>query len=224
MTKIMLPVIHYLDDDQAYRNAKLAFDTGADGVLLIEMNGNNERLGHVGNRIKTAFPDKMIGINHLSRDAEEGMRKNIAYDLDMTWTDRQLTHSSLAEENWKMARKLRLLNSKHPSHKLFVGVAFKYQASEPDPVTAALKAQELGFIPTTSGTATGISADVEKVKTIKEALNGGDLAIASGITPENVHDYLPYVTHYLVAVGISKDFHNFDRAKLIRLRDSLDGI
>jgi predicted TIM-barrel enzyme len=39
------------------------------------------------------------------------------------------------------------------------------------------------------------------------------LAIASGITPENIEKYLPYVDYFLVATGISKTFDEFDPEK-----------
>ena len=39
---------------------------------------------------------------------------------------------------------------------------------------------------TTSGSGTGIAADVAKIHTMKKAIGSHPLAIASGITPENM--------------------------------------
>lgn len=48
---------------------------------------------------------------------------------------------------------------------------------------------------------------------------GTPIAIASGITPENVVEYLPFVDAYLVSTGISADFYNFDFKKTQELSD-----
>lgn len=54
----------------------------------------------------------------------------------------------------------------------------------------------------TSGVKTGSAPDLEKIKSIRQGC-GRDrvLAIASGITPENVIDFLPYANCLLVATG-----------------------
>lgn len=49
---------------------------------------------------------------------------------------------------------------------------------------------------------------------MKEALGDLPLAIASGITPDNIKRYLPYADCYLVATGISKSFTELDEARL----------
>jgi predicted TIM-barrel enzyme len=70
---------------------------------------------------------------------------------------------------------------------------------------------------TTSGPGTGQAAHVEKIRTMKAALGDFPLAIASGITPENVKDYLPFSDCYLVATGISDSFEelNPDRVRAL---------
>ena len=40
------------------------------------------------------------------------------------------------------------------------------------------------------------------------------LAIASGITPENVEVYLPFADSFLVATGISRSFTELDPSKV----------
>ena len=44
---------------------------------------------------------------------------------------------------------------------------------------------------TTSGAATGEAAPIEKIETFRQGIGTGTLAVASGITPENVYDYAP---------------------------------
>jgi predicted TIM-barrel enzyme len=64
---------------------------------------------------------------------------------------------------------------------------------------------------TTSGSGTGMAAEPEKIKTMSTVAKkyNKKLGIASGITPNNIKDY-ESVTYFLVATGISKDFHTFN--------------
>ncbi len=67
---------------------------------------------------------------------------------------------------------------------------------------------------TTSGPGTGESVDIDKIARMKKALGDTPLAIASGITPENVPDYLPHADSFLVATGISSSFEELDPARV----------
>ena len=58
--------------------------------------------------------------------------------------------------------------------------------------------------------ATGVSADLTKVKSMKESIADYPLALASGLTPNNIKDYLPYISYGLVSTGISSSFHELD--------------
>ena len=61
---------------------------------------------------------------------------------------------------------------------------------------------------------------------MKDGLGQCPLAIASGITPDNVTDYLPYSYAYLVATGIGKSFDELDpilTQKLIGTVRTYDG-
>lgn len=59
-----------------------------------------------------------------------------------------------------------------------------------------------------------IAALVEKVRTMRESIGDTALALASGVTAENVHDYLPYVDAFLVGTGIESSFGIIDAARL----------
>jgi predicted TIM-barrel enzyme len=103
----------------------------------------------------------------------------------------------------------------------FGGVAFKYQRHVEAVGHAARIASRYMDVVTTSGPGTGRAAEVEKIFTMKEALGDFTLAIASGITPENVTAYLPYADCFLVATGISHDFNNLDPARTKTLVDTV---
>lgn len=213
MTPRIIPVIHYSNEEQAMRNAQRAFEAGCDGVFLIHMNAHDHLLGPVARRIKETWSDRLVGTNLLGMTAGEALAMNLANGLDMTWTDDQLTHSAL--EPWGEAAEVRATATLHPEHLVFVGVAFKHQRHEPHPKGAAVRALEHGFIPTTSGAATGVAADDVRIAELAVALpRPARLAIASGVTPENASLFAPHLGYVLVATGVSSSFHEFDPALL----------
>jgi predicted TIM-barrel enzyme len=99
----------------------------------------------------------------------------------------------------------------------FGGVAFKYQRQVEDLRRAVMTARDFMSVVTTSGPGTGRSANVDKIRIMKEALGDFPLAIASGITPDNIAEYLPYSDCYLVATGISDSFEDLNPALTRRL-------
>ena len=139
---------------------------------------------------------------------------------DSTWSDRCGITSNGAEP---LVRDLLPLLAANPAHGFFGSVAFKYQAPEANPPRAALLARQAGFIPTTSGEATGEPPTVEKIAGMAAALGTKALAVASGITPDNAAAFVPYVRYFLVSTGISKGFYEFDAAKVIRLNRIVTG-
>ncbi|MCD4652389.1 hypothetical protein K8T06_00460 [bacterium] len=56
---------------------------------------------------------------------------------------------------------------------------------------------------------------------MKQAIEDFPFAIASGITTENVSDYLPFADCFLVVTGINRDFHNLDPDQVRELVDKV---
>lgn len=218
-TVSILPVIHFSDREQALRNAAIAAETGCDGVFLIQMQGANSALPRTGAEIKVRFPSLLVGANHLGEHVLAAVAANVAEGLDMTWTDEQLSHSDQSLETSMAPARERAPSD----HILFCGVAFKHQKHEPLPCDAALRALRHGFIPTTSGSATGVAADMAELAHLRGGIGDAPLAVASGVTPSNFENHAPFVTHVLVATGVSSSFHEFDKdllADLVRRRDA----
>ena len=208
--KHVLPVIHYLDDGLALENAAIAFEAGASGVFVISMEGEDEPVVPAARLIKDRWPDKLVGVNLLTMSSTEALECSLAAKLDATWTDRPGVSSGyIGSEAFRVAERLKAF----PAHRFFGSVAFKYQAFEPQPDVAARRAVALGMIATTSGVATGIAPDLDKLTAMKQALGENSLAVASGITPENVESFLASVSWFLVATGISTDEHHLDAAR-----------
>lgn len=215
---LVFPVIHIRSDSgtltHALKNADMAFEAGADGVFLISMDGHDELLCDLGREIKKRHEHKLVGLNFLTLSAEQAIARSAGAGMDMTWSDNSQTHSSQPLDR---AATIAAVLSQFKGHQFFGGVAFKYQRHEPLPDLAAIRAAGFGFVPTTSGASTGTAADPEKIMRMSKALRGGDLAIASGITPDNVLTFAPYLSHILVATGVSKNEHDFDFELLCQL-------
>lgn len=205
------PVIHYLDDETTIAQSVIAKSLGADGVFLISHIGSNERLPALAKRIKNTYPDFKVGINLLGESIIEAAYQAENYGLDMVWGDYcGVSSEGLTEEGEKLKQW-----QEETEIAVFASVAFKYQKAESSPEKAALEAQKAGFIPTTSGSGTGYAPTTEKIKVMSKATNGL-LAVASGMSCDNVSIFKDYLSDILVATGVSKDENHFDIDKLAR--------
>lgn len=217
--KRVFPVVHYRDWEQAYSQAMLAAKCGASGVFLINHESfsdkdNNEKLFEVAASLKQSNREFKVGVNLLGEPFFAACVKAIESKVvDMLWTDTPEINSNKIGKNAILVKEF--LESKRSCMEIFASVAFKYQAIEHDPSRAAQNVQKLGFIPTTSGSGTGCAPSTEKISTIrKDLLVNTRLAIASGITPNNISGFLANASDFLVATGISRDEYFFDEEKI----------
>lgn len=205
------PVIHYRSLLACMHNVELVAKANCSGVMLIQMDGNDEILDEAVGPIKANFPQLKVGVNRLGTGHLEGLLHNLELGCDATWVDNGHVTS---EGPLSLAEVTRDILKKHPGHRFYAGVAFKYQMHEKDPPAAALNALGLGFIPTTSGSGTGSAPSLQKITAMAAVLPHHTLAVASGIDPENIAEYLPFLGHILVSTGISKSFSEFDERLL----------
>ncbi|MGY3581793.1 hypothetical protein ACVIGB_000136 [Bradyrhizobium sp. USDA 4341] len=213
------PVIHILSPALALAAAEVAAECACAGVFLISMDGYDQRLDPIADELRKQLPALAIGVNYLTLTADRALCRSLDHGYQATWTDDAGLHSSGAEP---LARQCRLQLKDHPGHLFFGAVGFKGQRHEPDPAAAARQALEHGMIPTTSGLATGVAPAAEKLISIRSAIGPeAPLAVASGITPENVRELGRPVSHILVSTGIAADFHTFAKEKLVSLMANL---
>lgn len=213
MTKSMkvLPVIHILHEQQACEQAELLVNSGCDGFWLINHDGNDALTLSLAVALSERYLKHIIGVNLLSHSAESALNMTIKHSLKYLWLDSAGVHSTMADK--ALLNQQQQLSQQH-NIQIFAGAAFKYQRPEPNPEQAAELAQSYGLTVTTSGTGTGLAADLNKIKSMSKVVNG-QLAIASGLTLDNLPDYHPYIEYALVATGLSLDEHYFDPEKLI---------
>jgi hypothetical protein len=210
----ILPVIHHENDKLTLAEAKLAFACGADGVFLISHDGRDAKLVPLAKKLAEKHGAERIGLNFLSSSFGPAYELAMLLKIGMIWVDNANLDSSHVSS---IAKAISENNKSRPGAPIiYAGVSFKYQAHEPDPAGAAAAAARLGFIPTTSGSATGHAPDVEKIAAMRQAA-GDRLAIASGITPENISQFLPMATDILVATGVSDPDGRFNESRLREL-------
>jgi hypothetical protein len=203
----ILAVIHSRPKD-ALENAVTAMNCGCDGVFFISHGDMTPaELLYLSDSGVFSRPQ---GVNLLGFPVIDAM--NMAGSrASMVWSD--YTPSGREREVLEAERHDMSFNGL-----FFGGVAFKYQ---PQPLDLRQAAEEVrGFVDvlTTSGDGTGYAPEVEKLAVLAEGF-GNKIAVASGVTPENVVPMLPYLSHILVSTGISKDFYTIDPDKCKRLVD-----
>lgn len=212
---VVLPVIHVVNEGQVIENISIADGEGSDGVFLINHQITSDRLFKICESVLN-IPNFWVGINCLGlRPAEvfnEVLRRGLV-GLSGIWVDNTMVNE-YSEDQAEAEQINKLRQYKGWKGLYFGGVAFKYQRTVYELEKATKIAAGYMDIVTTSGPATGEAAEIEKIRRMKLVIGNKPLAIASGITPENVHNYLPISDCFLVATGVSKDFTTLDSRRL----------
>jgi hypothetical protein len=216
---VVLPVIHVETEPQALRNAKIAYDAGADGVFLINHSISWRELLVIHGKVADRFPGWWIGVNCLDLTPLQVFGQ-VSRRVSGIWVDNAMIKED-REDQPDAEAVLESQRQNNWSGLYFGGVAFKYQRQVDDLVSAATIAKRYMDVVTTSGLGTGQAAKMQKILTLKEILGEYPLAIASGITPGNIRDYLPFSDCYLVATGISTTFVDFDPGLVRCLIDTI---
>ncbi len=218
---VVLPVVHVASQDQALRNTGVAHKAGANGVFLINHGMGWRELLQIHEQVAAAFSDFWMGVNCLDLEPRETIRR-VTPRVNGIWVDNahimESTNGQPGAEAVLDERKRRGWAGLY-----FGGVAFKYQRHVEDLARAAWLAARFMDVVTTSGPGTGQAAEVDKIAEMKQALGDHPLAIASGITPENVADFLPHADCFLVATGISRTFHDLEPSRVGELMHAVRG-
>ena len=222
---VVLPVVHVATADQAMRNAGVAHEAGAQGVFLINhdsMTMGWRELLKVHEQVTASFPGWWVGVNCLDLGPREVIA-HVTSAVSGVWVDDAL----IIEDRQQQPGAEEVLAERQRrawSGLYFGGVAFKYQRQVEDYARAAQLATRYMDVVTTSGPATGQAAEVDKIALMKRALGDHPLAIASGITPENVADFMPHADCFLVATGISRSFEELEPSRVKALMDAVNSI
>lgn len=205
----LIPVIHVLDDIQVMTNVKTCSSNGIKKVFLINHGHMKyDELIKLSRRVNVNFPDMWIGLNMLDLTAREAVSLSL-YHVNGLWCDATITPTDRA-----YFRKFHGM--------FFGGLAFKYQTQPTDLKEACDNAKQSTDVATTSGPATGKQPNINKIITMREMLGTHPLAIASGVSVDNVLDYAGIVDYLLVASSITDNAEMIIEDKLIALKNKLE--
>jgi len=213
-----LAVVHVEGGAQALRNARIAEQEGADGIFLINHSISYVSLVECYREIREQLPGFWIGLNCL--DLGMSAVSYIPKDTAGVWID----NAGVSEGRNPVVGAQEFARLRRDSEWFgvyFGGVAFKYQGHIKNVARVAKLAVPFVDVITTSGPGTGMAADLTKICKMKMAIGNHPLAIASGITPENVEKYMPYVDCFLVATGISDSHTELNPFKVRKLAKAL---
>jgi len=223
---VVIPVIHVLDEEQTARNIQVAMTAGVPGVFLINHDFSVEEFLPIVRATRERFEQLWIGLNFLAVTGEHafpilGDLAKQGSRIDAYWADDACIdeHAALADQTH--AQRIQQARQDSQWQGLYLGgTCFKKQREvKPEHyATSAHLASHFMDGVCTSGVATGMEADANKIQVFRDAIGDHVLALASGITPENAHVYAD-VDCFMVATGINidDDFYNIDRYKLKRL-------
>ena len=225
---VLLPVVHPISREAALEAIRVAHTCGVKGVFLIDQGMSEREVLQLAREVRDQYPSLWIGLNLLSRTATKTLTTtyNRGWRVDGIWSD------------WAGIEENRVVGSSHPVAEAFLnarrvarwdglyfgGVAFKYQreVAPSDLGVAAEMSVPYMDVFCTSGPGTGHPADIEKVRALRAGLGDHAMALASGVTPENVRSYMPYVQAFLVGTGIEQQLGVFDPAKIEALLRAME--
>lgn len=215
----VLPVIHVLDTSRTCANIDILADAGAPGCFLINHDFDVPTFLPILRAVRAAYPDLWLGVNFLAVTGRDAFPQLAALQaegcrIDAYWAD----DARIDERQTAQPEAAAIAQARTGWTGLYTGgTAFKKQRPVPTDAygNAARIACDWMDMVCTSGPATGQMADADKIATFRAAIGNTALAVASGITPDNAHQY-GAVDCFMVATGINHpgNFYDIDPNRL----------
>lgn len=200
----IIPVIHMVTEQQVLDNVKTCVDCGIKKVFLINhVVGVNELLTCAQYGVRVKYPDLWIGVNMLGVPTEKALSYQL-HDIDGLWCD-----GSISPEDAKRVREFKGM--------FFGGLAFKYQPQPADLESACKDSIFSTDVACTSGSGTGKAPTTVKINTIREFLGNHPMAIASGVSVDNIDSFKGVANYVLVASSITDRNEYIIKDKLVEL-------
>lgn len=224
--RVLLPVVHPVSWDEALRSVEVATAAGVRGIFLINQGLDAKDVLRLVLEVRRRYPKLWVGLNLLGYSPAQALAAALAGcegRIDGIWSD----NAEVAEDAEEQPQAQEFVDARlrHGWNGLyFGGVAFKYQREVPAEKlsTATRTAASFMDVVCTSGPGTGKEANPEKLRAMRSGIGSeAALALASGVTTDNVNSYLPFVDAYLVGTGIEKSFGELDPDKVAALQEQI---
>lgn len=221
----LIVALHSKNLMHAWEGAAIAIDNGAHGIALVTHIVSPEYGAYIASVLKEKYPYHKIILNILQREPQKIFETIKDTKIDAIWTDNaRIPGIDRVDEHDNSAEKLLQRQQEQDTNILyFGGLDFKHQKKlSPEEYPFAIQqAKKYLDVITTSGSATWVSADAQKVKHIKQLAGSHPVGLASGVTAENIHEYIANTDISIVASGISHDYRNLDTKKVAELAQKI---
>lgn len=196
----IIPVIHIVNDKQVFTNVEICKLNGIKKIFLIDHIGIDRSLPSYSEEIKDKY-GLWVGINLLGEDIEKILTRADEWYLlnktDAIWSDDGLTH-------FDMDKLMEIDCKNRYEGQFFGGLAFKYQKQPEDLGLACLKSKFITDVSVTSGSMTGSAPTKVKIEEIRKHLGTTHpLAIASGVSVDNIKSFIGLAQYAMVATSIT---------------------
>lgn len=200
----IIPVIHMINEKQVSQNVETCLKCNIKKIFIINHVVTIEDLKRCAINVKNKHPNLWVGINMLGSPVQESL--NLDINIDALWIDETIENDHSKQRQFKGM--------------VFGGLAFKYQPQPKDLKESCLNVIKNTDVATTSGEGTGKAANINKIKLIRSFLGNHPMAIASGVSIENIHLYKDIVDYLLVASSITSKEEFIIEEKLLELMQS----
>lgn len=213
----IIPVIHVVNNEQVFDNVEICKRNGINKIFLIDHCSDGKRsLPSYSEEIRERY-GLWVGVNLLGQDIEKLLIKAEEWDLlnfktDAIWSDDGLTH-------FDMDKLMDIEYKNTYNGQFFGGLAFKYQKQPDDLNLACQKSKFITDVSVTSGSGTGTAPTKVKIEQIRKYLGTHHpLAIASGVSADNIKSFIGLAQYAMVATSITNPVTEIiNEQKLIEL-------
>lgn len=213
--------------EEAKADIDASFEGGADAVILINEWCALKELQSTLDAVRKQYPREKLGVNYLGDEAEpygylDSFRLSRTYDLSVVWTD----FSGVDLINEKPPVDLHAIaQARDPRTFYCSGVHMKYSTlKDPNKTIEESALQAMGFVDGViiTGPKTGIASDPDKLSRARAVIGQYPLGVASGVSPENAHEILPFIDFCLVASSLQDEKKRIKKNRVRELRHALN--
>ncbi len=210
--------------EDAYKDLETSFANGADAIVF--EGSDFKKLDQYMTEIRKKYPDAVLGVNFLGDDKNLHSYKQTfelakKHKTQIAWTD--FSGVDLIKEAPEVS--LHDIESNKPETTFYVsGIHMKYSTLiDANKSIEKSALQAMGWVDgiVITGPKTGVATDPDKARNVRATIGNYPMGAASGVSPENVKDLLPFIDYVLVNTAIADKNHRIIGEKLKALRKAM---